>query len=126
MKISKKILIHRQLKYNPYRIKEVGISLEIILNAFKCLTLSISSKILVLAIVPLLFISVSILCKVSMSNVYILLSPQEEETISSSLGDRCKYLAAQWSERLNSLSVIVLVCLGKKQDCKTTGSSLVP
>ena len=88
---------------------------------------TINFKILSLAIVPLLFISVSILCKVSMlPNVYILLSPQEEETISSSLGDRCKYYVAQWSERLNPLSVIVLVCLGKKQDCKTTGSSLVP
>ena len=34
---------------------EIGISLEIILNAFKCLTVSLSTEILILAIAPLSF-----------------------------------------------------------------------
>ena len=42
------------------------------------MTLSHSTQILILAIVPLLFISVNILCKFAMlPAMYILLSPQE-------------------------------------------------
>ena len=54
-------------------------------------------------------------------DVYILLSPQEEEVHSSSCGNRCTHLAAHSSKRLNLLSAIILVCLGnnKKQDRKT-------
>ena len=59
---------------------EIFILLEIILNAFKCLTASLSTQILILTIAPLLFISVSILCEFPMlPDVHILLSPQEEE-----------------------------------------------
>ena len=45
-------------------------------------------------------------------DVYILLSPQEEEVHSSSCGNRCTHLEAPSSKRLNTLSVILLVCLG--------------
>ena len=83
---------------------------RIILNAFN---VSLSTQILILAILPLLFISVSIFCEFAMlPDVYILLSPQEEEVHSSSWGNRCTHLAAHSSKRLNPLSVIILVCLG--------------
>ena len=66
-----------------------------------------------LAIVPLSFFSVCILCEFAMLlDVYILLSPQEEEVHSSSCGNRCTHLAAHSSKILNPLSVILLVCLG--------------
>ena len=45
--------------------REIGISLEIILNAFKFLIASISTQILILATVPLSFISVTILCELA-------------------------------------------------------------
>ena len=58
------------------------------------------------------FISDSILCEFAMlPDVYILLSPQEEEVHSSSWGKRRKYLAAHSSKWLNLLSVIILVCI---------------
>ena len=82
MKVGKiYIWICTQLKYYQLKIRsEIGILLEIILNAFKYLTVSLSTKILILDIVPLSFISVSILYKFSMlPDVYILLCPQEEE-----------------------------------------------
>ena len=82
MKVKKKNnCICRQLKYYQLKIRsETVISLEIILNAFKCLTVSLSTEVLILAIPPLLLISVSILCKLAMlPDVYIVLSPQEEE-----------------------------------------------
>ena len=64
---------------------EIGILLEIILNAFKCLTVSLSTEILILAIAPLPLNSISILCELAMlADVYIVLSPQEEEVHSSS------------------------------------------
>ena len=44
--------------------------------------------------------------------VYILLSPQEEEVDVSSCGNRFTHLAAHLSKRLNPLYVITLVCLG--------------
>ena len=48
-------------KYYKLRIgSEIGILLEFFLNAFKCLTVSISTEIVILAIAPLLFISVGI------------------------------------------------------------------
>ena len=60
-----------------------------------------------------IIISVWILCEfVMLLDVYILLSPQEEEVHSSSCGNRCTHLAAHSSKRLNPLSVIILVCLG--------------
>ena len=59
------------------------------------------------------FVSVSILCKFAMlPDVYILLSPQEEEVHSSSWGNRGKRLVAYSPKRLNPLSFILLVCLG--------------
>ena len=65
---------------------EIDISLEIILNVLKCLTLSLSSQILTLAAVPFLFISVSILYEFAMlPDVYILLSSQEEKAHSSGI-----------------------------------------
>ena len=74
-------------------------SLEIILNAFKCLTVSFSTGILILAIAPLSLISVSILYELAMlPDVYIVLSPQEEEVHSSSGGDRCTNLEAYSSK----------------------------
>ena len=77
------------------------------------MTVSLSTQILILATTPLSFISVSIFYKFAMlPDVYILLSPQEEEVYSSSLGRRCTHLAAHSSKRLNPLSVIILVCLG--------------
>ena len=70
-----------ELKYYQLTVKsEIGILLEIILNAFKCLTVSLSTETFVLAMVQLLLISVSILCGLAMlPDVYILLFPQEEE-----------------------------------------------
>ena len=77
-----------------------------------CLTVSLSTQILILVITPISFISVSILCEfATLPDVYILLSPQQEELHCSSWGNRCTYLAAQLSKRLNTLSVIILVCL---------------
>ena len=58
--------------------------------------------------VPLLFISSRILCEFAMLlDVYILLSPQEEEVHSSSRGNRCTHLAAYSPKRLNPLYVIL-------------------
>ena len=111
---KKKIWICKQLKYYQLRIRsEIGISLEIILNAFKCLTVSLSIEIL--ANSAILLISVNVLCELAMlPDVYflLLLSPQEEEVHSSSWGDRCTHLEAHSSERLNRCSIILLVCLG--------------
>ena len=50
---GKKIWTCRQLQYYQLRISEIGISLEIILNTFKCLTVSLSTETLILAIAPL-------------------------------------------------------------------------
>ena len=113
-KKKKKIWICRQLKYYQLRIRsEIGISLEIILNAFKRLTVLLSTEILILAMVPVSFISVGSLCELAMlSDVYILLSPQEEEVHTSSWGDRRTHLEAHSSKTLNPLPVIILVCLG--------------
>ena len=88
MKVTKKVFrISRQ--YHQLRIKsEICISLDIILNAFKFLTASLSTQILTLAIEPLLLISVSILYEFALlSDVYILLSTQGEEVHSSSRAD---------------------------------------
>ena len=63
--------ICRQLKYKHRIRSKVGISLEIIFNVIKILTL---------AIAPILFILVGIIYGFAIvSGVYILLSPQEEE-----------------------------------------------
>ena len=112
MKVKKNIWICRQLKYQ-LKISEIGISLEIILNTFKRLAVSLSTEILILGIAPLSLISVSILCELAMRpDVYILLFPQEEEVHSSSRGNRCTHLEAYSSKRLNTLSIIILVYLG--------------
>ena len=67
---------------------EITFSLEIILNAFKCLTVSLSTEILISPIAQLPFISVGILCEIDMLlDVYIVLSPQEEEVYYSSWGE---------------------------------------
>ena len=92
---------------------EIGILLKIILNVIKRSTVSLSTENLILAIAPLSFISVAILCEFAiLPDVYILLSPQEEEARSSSWGDRCTHLEAHSSKLLNTLPVIILVCLG--------------
>ena len=109
MKVKiKKNWIRRQIKYCKLRIRnESGISLEIILNVFKRLTVSLSTEILILAIAPLSFISVGSLCKLAMlPDVYILLSPQEEEVHPSSWGDRRSYLEVHSSKTLNPLTAI--------------------
>ena len=100
-KIWKNILSSYELKCYQIRIRsEVGILLEIILNFFKCLTASLSTEILTLAIAPLLLISVSILCELAMlPDVYIVLSFQEEEVHSSSWGDRCTHLEVHLSKK---------------------------
>ena len=65
----------KQLKNYQLRINEIGVSLEIILNAFKCLTVSLSFEMLILAIALFSFILVSILCELAMlPDVYIVLS----------------------------------------------------
>ena len=92
---------------------EIGILLEIILKVIKRSTVSLSTENLILAIAPLSFISVAILCEFAiLPDVYILLSPQEEEAHSSSWGDRCTHLETHSSKLLNTLPVIILVCLG--------------
>ena len=105
---KKNIWTCRQLKYHQLRIRsEIHMLLEIILNAFKCLTVSLSTQILILVMAPLSVISVSVLCEFAMlPNVYILLSPQEEEV------HRCTRLIAHSSKRSTPLSAIILVCLG--------------
>ena len=67
-------------KYYKLRIgSEIGILLEFFLNAFKYLTVSISTEIVILAIAPLLFISVGIFCELAiLPDVYVLVSPQEK------------------------------------------------
>ena len=65
-----------------------------------------------LPIPQLSFILVSIVCEFAMlPDVYILLSPQEEEVHTSSCGNRSAHLAAHSSKRLNLLSVITSVRL---------------
>ena len=60
------------------------------------------------ALAPLSFILVFILYKFAMLlDVYILLSPQEEEVHSSSCGNIFRHLAAHSSKRLDPLSVII-------------------
>ena len=55
------------------------------------------------------FDSVCVLCEFAMLlDVNILLSPQEEEVLSFSYGNRCTHLAAHSSKRLNPLFVILL------------------
>ena len=92
-----------------------------------CLTVSLSTQILILAIVPLLFSSVRILCEFAMLlDVYILLSPWEEEVHCSSWGNRCTNLVAHSSKRLNPLSVIILVCLGNTRKNKSARQTALP
>ena len=66
---------------------EFGISLEISLNAFKCLIVSLSfTKSLTLVTAPLFLLAgILSVCGFPMvPGVYILLSPQEEEVHTSS------------------------------------------
>ena len=96
------------------------------------MTASLSTRIFILAIAPLLFISVRILYEFAMlpdftARYHILLSSQEEVHYSS-WGNRCTHLAAHSSKRLNPLSVIILVCVGnthKNKIERQTPSSLV-
>ena len=66
-------------------------------------------------IATLVYISlvyISTLCESSMQpGVYILLFRQEGRGALFFLRDRCTHLAAHSSKRLNSLSVILLVCI---------------
>ena len=111
--------------YHQHRTwDESDILPKIILNVFKCLPVSFPTKIITLAIAPLSFISVNILCKfATLSDVRILVSPQEEKVHSfSERTDLHIWL------RKHPLPIIILVCLGnifKTQDCKTTAFSLV-
>ena len=102
---KKHIWICRQLEFHQLRIRsDILILLEMILNALNVWQYHLPSQILILAVAPLLFISVSILCELAMlPGVYILLSSQEEQMHSSSWQDICKH----WSKRLNPLSVII-------------------
>ena len=114
---SKNTYICRQLKYHQHRIRsKTGISLEIILNVFKCLIVSLgSTKTLTLATAPLLFLLVGVLsvCEFAMvPGVYILLSPQEEEVHSSSWGHRCTHSAAHSSKRFKPLSDMIWLWQG--------------
>ena len=74
-KSREKNILKLKLKYYQHRKNRItGISLEIILIVFEYLVVSLS------------FISVSILCEFAMlPDVYILLSPEEEEVHSSCL-----------------------------------------
>ena len=67
-------------KYYKLRIgSEIGILVEFILNAFKRLTVSMSTEIVILAIALLLFISVGILCELAiLPDVYVLVSPHDK------------------------------------------------
>ena len=94
MKVKiKKNWIRRQIKYCKLRIRsESGISLEIILNVFKRLTVSLSTEILILAIAPFSFILIGSFCELAT------LSAQEEEVHTSSWGDRHTHLEAHSSK----------------------------
>ena len=100
---KKNICLCRQLKYYQLRVRnETGISLEIILNVSKCLTVSLFTEILILDIAPLPFVSVGILSEFDMlPDVYILLSPREDGVYSFSWGDRCTHLEVHSSKTLN-------------------------
>ena len=80
--ISKKnIWICRQLKYYQLRRRsEIGILLEIILNALKCLTVSLSTETLFLDKASLLFISVCILYELQSCQVCTFYCPLSKKT----------------------------------------------
>ena len=68
------------------------------------MTVSLSTQTLILAVVSLLFISVSVLCEFSMlPDVYIFLSPQEEEVHSSTWGNKCAHLVVHSWKRLKEM-----------------------
>ena len=76
-------------------------------------SITCSTKILTLAIAPLLFILVDVLREFAMvPGVYILLSPQEEEVHYSSWGHRSTHSAAHSSKRFKPLSAIILLWEG--------------
>ena len=103
--------------------KTSSISLEIILNTFdSMLKISLSTQILILTIVSLLFILVSILCDLLCCQMCTFYCPPKKMRCSSSWGGRCIHLAAHSSKRLHLLSVTKLVCLGNTQENKTTSS----
>ena len=83
---------------------------------------SLSTQILILIIAPLSFISVSILCEYAMlPDVYILLSPQEEEVHWFSWGNRCTHLAALSSKKIKHFACHYISMhryYTKKNDCK--------
>ena len=108
---------------NMQTTKTSSISLEIILNTFdSMLTISLSTQILILTIVSLLFILVSILCDLLCCQMRTFYCPPKKKRCSSSWGGRCTHLAAHSSKRLHLLSVTKLVCLGNTQENKTTSS----
>ena len=90
-------------------------------------SISFSAQIFILSITPLLFISDSILCEFAMlPDVYILLSPPEEEVHSSFWGNRCT--GGSTSIKKIKTFAILLLCLGNTQKNKTaeqTALSLV-
>ena len=92
---------------------EIGILLEIILNAFKCLTVSLSTEILILAIVQVSLILVSILCELAMlPDVYIYYPLKKNR--STLLPEGKMYTSGStFIKKIEpfTLSVIILVCL---------------
>ena len=83
-------------------------------NYSKCLTVSFLTQILILAIVPLSFISVCILCEFAMLlDVYILLSPQMYTCTSDVPQMEQMYTSVSTLiKKIKLLSIIILVCLG--------------
>ena len=97
---KKNTWICRQLKYCRLRIRrQIVVSLEIIVNAFKRLTVSLSTEILILAIAPFSFILIGSFCELAvLPDMYILLSAQEKKVPTSSWGDRHTHLEAHSSK----------------------------
>ena len=88
----------------------------------KCVQMSYTSstKIFILTIALVLFISVSILCEFAMLPVvYILRFYSARGSAFYSRSDRYIYLAVYSSGRLNTLSTIILICLGNTSKNKT-------
>ena len=78
---------------------------------------------------PVLFISVGVLYEFGLQpDVYIFLSPLEEEVLSSSCRDTYTHMATHTAKGFNFLSAITFLCLGntsKKRGFKIIALSLV-
>ena len=96
-------------KTSSSRIRsETFILLEIILNVFNVWQYHFRIKILILAIVTLLFISVCILCEFAiLLDVYILLSLRKKKCTILPVGTDLAHVAVHSLKRLNPLSIII-------------------